>query len=212
MDAGRKQFMLGNEAGGFIKSIVKDKAYTQEIYNYNGYTATIYKGHGDGEAATKVACIKKGMRTIVDKGVALPPNLRFYCIADTSVQNRAFVRDGAWNSVAYITLAPSMLQPGDLQSISNSVHPGFEKGDVTAIHEMGHAIHAHQMGEAFLDTNANGGCNGEPTGANAVQVSGYAGMNKKEYVAEVFTGLILGRAYAHSVMQEYAQYNGPAVP
>ncbi len=68
------------------------------------------------------------------------------------------------------------------------------------------------MGEAFLDVNANGGVNGAPTGAQAVQVSGYAGYSKKEYVAEVFTGRVLGRIYSHAVMQEYQLYSGPPVP
>ena len=211
MDANRKSFMLSSEAGGFLKSVAKDKVYHREMYSYQGNPATIYKGGGDSASGAKVDAIKKAMRTIVDRGLALPPELRFYCVSDTSVQNRAFVRDAGWNSVSWITLGPSALEPGTLQSISNSAHPGFAKGDVTAIHEIGHAIHAHQMGEAFLDTAANGGHNGAPTGANASQVSGYAGMSKKEYVAEVFTGMILGRTYSPAVMAEYASYAGPAV-
>ena len=203
--------MIEREAGKFFEALTRDKVYTLEVYNYQGNQARIYSGQGDGAAAEKTASVKKAIRTIVDRGIPMPPNLRIYCTDHTKVQNRAFTRDGGWNAVSYITLGPTALEPGDLQSISNSEHPGFTKGDVTCIHELGHALHAHKMGEAFLDLNANGGVNGLPSGKNGVQVSGYAGMSKKEYVAEVFTGLILGRTYSESVMAEYRQYNGPAV-
>lgn len=212
IDPARKAFMIQTEEGGRMKSLTTEKAYEMESYTYGGYTCTIHRGLNDASATTKVACIKKALKTLLDKNIALPPGLRFYCCGDTSVQNRAFVRDAGWNAISHITLGPTAIAGGRMDAISNSAVPGFVKGDITCIHEIGHALHAHLLGEAFLDVNANGGVNGAPTGANSVQVSGYAGMSKKEYVAETFTGLVLGRAYSASVMNEYAQYGGPVVP
>jgi hypothetical protein len=206
--AERKSLMIGVEAGGFITATAKAKGFTQERYGYGGQNCIIYKDFNDGSAEGKTEAIKLAIRTVVDYGLTLPPELRIYCIG-AEVQNRAFVRDAGWNSVSYITLGPSALEPGNLQSISNSEHPGFSKGTVTCIHEIGHCLHALAKGESFLSTNDDGGVNGEPTGANAVQVSGYAGLSKKEFVAEVFVGTVIGREYADSVMTEYQLYGGP---
>jgi len=51
---------------------------------------------------------------------------------------------------------------------------------------------------------------GKPT--TGAEVSGYAAQNKKEFVAEVFAGLMLGMAFSHPCMQEYAALGGPQLP
>lgn len=207
----RKATMLQTEAGGLMKNLSESKAYLQEQCACEGQAYVIHKAHDDPKANEKTTAVKLAVKTVVDYGFTLPPNLRFYCIGSDKVQNRAWIRDAGWNSISYITLGPSALEPGQLQSISNSLHPGYTKGSVTCIHEIGHALHAARLGEAFLDVNANGGVNGGPTGKNAVLVSGYAGQSKKEFVAEVFTGTLLGRKYAADVMKEYNDYQGPTL-
>lgn len=207
--AARKKFMIDAEAGGLMKALVKSKAYVQGNYHYNGEVCAIYKATDDGTAGKKEDAIKKAVRTVVDYGFNLPPGLRFYCIDAEGVQNRAFVRDAGWNGISHITLGPSCLEPGNLDSISNKVNPGFTKGEVTCIHELGHAIHAHMMGEDFLTTNALGGVTGQPTPANAKHLGMYAQGSKKEFVAEVFAATLVGRQLPASVMQEYATYHGP---
>jgi hypothetical protein len=196
-------------ASGFMKYVTMDKVYLQEQCTYNGYTYTVYKGSGDGGAAEKIVALKAAVKTVIDAGFTLPAGLRWYCINDMNVQNRVFARDPGWNAIYYVTLGPTTCTPGSVASISNGPHPGFTKGHVTCIHELGHVLHAARLGEDFYATNDQGGCTGAPTGVNAVKVSGYAGGAKKEFVAEVFAGMMIGRTYDDQVMAEYRLYKGP---
>lgn len=212
ISAERKAAMLSMEVGGMMKSINTEKAYQQETVRYGINSCTVYKGAGDGAAAQKVECVRNALKALDDRNIMVPSELRFYCCSNgDKVQNRAFTRDASWNPVSYITLSPSSIVQSNVQSVSNSVHPGFDKGTVTCIHEIGHTLHAQKMGDKFLDTNANGGCTGLPT-ALASQVSGYAAGSKKEFVAETFAGMVLGRQYSQAVMAEYNSYNGPEMP
>ena len=106
-----------------------------------------------------------------------------------------------------ITLGVTALQNGrpDATSAQHARYPGFTKGDITTIHEIGHCIHAANRGDAFYDPAI--GLGSLPD--NAAEVSGYAGMNRKEFVAEVFAGLMIGRVFSNQVTQEYAAYGGP---
>ena len=69
-------------------------------------------------------------------------------------------------------------------------------------------MHERSLGDGFWETGSV--VSGRAASAN--EVTGYAEQNKKEFVAEVFAALILGRTFSHTVMQEYAALGGPAVP
>ena len=150
--------------------------------------------------------IKLAVRTIRDKNFDLPADLKIYCVADVFAQNRAFNKDPAWNDMAIITLGITALKNGRPDALSGMINPGFTKGAVTCIHEIGHLLHAHARGDGFHDDASN--LTGGPA-THAGQVSGYAGQNKKEFVAEVFAGLMVGRTYSNAVMTEYLSYGGP---
>jgi hypothetical protein len=210
VDAARKASMIQMEyASGFMQAIGSEKAFQVEEYTYQGNKVAFYKSVGDGLANDKVTAAKAAIKTIVDKGLALPPGVRFYCVPKGDAQNRAYGRDPAWNAIYYVVLGPATTTPSSVASISNQNNPGFTKGHVTCIHELGHILHMHRMGEDFYAVSSSGGCTGAPTGANAVQVSVYAGGAKKEFVAECFAGMMIGRTYSKSVMDEYRSYNGP---
>lgn len=196
-------------ASGFMQAIGNEKVFGTEEHTYQGNKVIFYKSAGDGLAAAKVTAAKAAIKTIVDNGLTLPPGVRFYCVSNPSAQNRAYGRDPAWSAIYYVVLGPATTTPSAVASISNQTNPGFTKGHVTCIHELGHILHMHRMGEDFYAVAASGGCTGAPTGANAVQVSGYAGGAKKEFVAEAFAGMMIGRVYAKAVMDEYRLYNGP---
>ena len=210
VDATRRAAMISMEyAYGFLKAIVNEKAFIQEKYTYGTAGCVFYKGSSDGGSAEKVEAMKAAIQTVVNAGYTLPKELRVYTIADASVQNKIYTRDPLWMEIYYTTLGPTTCTDSGVASISNGAHPGFTKGHVTCLHELGHALHAMNMGEDFLATNANGGVTGAPTGGMAVQVSMYAGNSKKEFVAEVFAGMMIGRTYSSGVMAEYHSYNGP---
>lgn len=189
----------------FMRQMGAVKSFKQERYTYKNQACQIFKDKDDGEATAKANAAKKAVKTIIDKGFDLPPDLRFYCTSNYEVQNRAFNKDAAWNTVSWITLGTTALQGGRPDATSSMNIAGFCKGDITCIHEIGHALHAAARGDDFHDPAAN------LTGraANAAAVSGYAASNKKEFVAEVFAGLMVGRHFSTAVMDEYMQYGGP---
>ena len=201
----RRDGIVAMEYGGFLRAISQVKVFQQEQFTYKGQTCNFYKDTADGGANQKVACGKKAVQTIVDKGFDIPPGLRIYCTSAFEAQNRAFNKDPAWNDVAYITLGTTALNGGRLDATSNMNIPGFVKGDITCIHEIGHILHAHARGDDFHDPTAN--LTGQAVNAGAV--SGYAAQNKKEFVAEVFAGLMVGRVFPNVVIEEYMGYGGP---
>ena len=52
--------------------------------------------------------------------------------------------------------------------------------------------------------------NGKIDGASAV--SAYAGNSKKEFVAEIFLGILIGRNYSQELKDAYKALDGPECP
>lgn len=205
IDAGRRDGIILMEFGLFIQQMGAVRHFKTETYTHRGQSCKIYRDAGDGEGKAKAVAAKLAVRTVIDKGFDLPVDLRFYCTNNYAVQNRAFNRDAGWNNVSWITLGTTALQNGRADALSAVITPGHTKGSITCIHEIGHCLHAHARGDDFFDPTAN--LVGGPV--NAGLVSGYAGMNRKEFVAEVFAGMMVGRHWPRVVMDEYMAYGGP---
>jgi hypothetical protein len=78
------------------------------------------------------------------------------------------------------------------------------------IHELGHTLHAHNVGlNQFFKPTPGDKWKGSATCAR--EVSAYAAGSKKEFVAEVFMGTMIGRNYSNKCKQEYAQLGGPRI-
>ncbi len=205
IDDERRDGIILMEFGLFIQQMGAVRHFKVETYTYKNQSCKIYRDAADPEAKAKATAAQLAVRTIRNKNFDLPTDLRFYCTSSFVVQNRAFNRDAGWNNVSWITLGTTALKNGRADALSAVITPGFTKGAMTCIHEMGHCLHAHARGDDFFDDTAN--LVGGPV--NAGLVSGYAGMNRKEFVAEVFTGLMIGRQWPNAVMQEYMTYGGP---
>jgi hypothetical protein len=208
LDDGRKKSLASMEMGAFFNQTAQVKAFVRVQGNYNGNSYTIFKDSNDGDADAKAAAVHNAVKAIVDKGVALPTGLRVYCTKAYEAQNRAFSRGMGWDQVAYVILGPAALVGGRTDALSATGLAGKDKPTITCIHEIGHILHERSMGDAFWETGS--GLSGKAT--NGSEVSGYAGQNKKEFVAEVFASLILGKKYSDTCMREYAALHGPAVP
>ena len=78
---------------------------------------------------------------------------------------------------------------------------GFDKPTITCMHEIGHILNERNLGDTFWEKDSI--MTGKAT--TGAEVSGYAAQNKKEFVAEVFAGLILGMTIQSSA---YAGING----
>jgi hypothetical protein len=208
LDPTRKSSLSTAELSAFYQQIGGVKVFNTEQGVAGGKTFTIFKDSGDPDLTKKVAAVKEAIRLIDAKGVAIPTGLRVYCTNAYAAQNRAFHRDGQWNEVAMVILGPKAVTGGRADAMSGTNLGGCNPPTITCIHEIGHILHEHGAGDVFWET-------GSPLSgkaASAGEVSGYAGQNGKEFVAEVFAGKVLGKAFSAAVNNEYAGFGGPAVP
>jgi len=84
------------------------------------------------------------------------------------------------------------------------------KAAAMVVHELGHLIHELNAPDQFWYDKSTGSPRVPASIANCV--SSYAHNNNYcEFVAEVFTGLVHGRAYPPEVLVEYARHGGPRV-
>ena len=94
-------------------------------------------------------------------------------------------------------------------------NPGQKaQGETIVIHELGHVLHEmNNPGVFWEDQQAAEAQNASPNGAGwadaSVSVSAYAGKNPLEFVAEVFSGIVVGKNYAATVTGPYAALGGP---
>jgi len=207
LDAARKTSLSSTELGAFYSQIGSVKVFGTE--QYSGGQCTIYKDPSDPDLQVKVAAVKRAVDKITQKGVALPNGLRVYCTNAYAAQNRAFHRDAAWNAVAYVILGPKAVVGGRADAMSATGLAGCNPPTITCIHEIGHILHEHHAGDIFWEKQS------PITGVaptTSAQVSGYAGQNSKEFVAEVFAGKVLGSVFAAAVDVEYNAFSGPPVP
>ncbi|MFE7302452.1 glycosyltransferase [Streptomyces sp. NPDC057579] len=86
----------------------------------------------------------------------------------------------------------------------------------TMVHELGHFLHyanarAQYHDLAFTQFAGRSGQDGDavPHQALALGVSAYAAGNPREFVAEVFTGLVYGKPFSPEVMRMYHGLGGP---
>jgi hypothetical protein len=209
LDAQRKGDLSKAELSAFYLQIGGVKVFNAENFISGTQTYTIYKDSADPDLGKKVAAVKEAVRLIALKGVALPAGLRVYCTNAYAAQNRAFHRDGSWNAIANVILGPKAVTGGRADAMSGTGLGGCNPPTITTIHEIGHILHEHGAGDTFWET-------GSPLAstkpASASEVSGYAGQNAKEFVAEVFAGKILGKNFSGAVNTDYANLSGPAVP
>jgi len=191
LDDARKKSLAATEMGAFFNQTAQVKAFVRVQGNYNGNAYTIFKDSNDGDADAKAAAVHNAVKAIVDKGLALPTGLRVY-----------------WDALSYVILGSAALVGGRADALSATGLAGKNKPTITCIHEIGHILHERGAGDSFWETGS--ALSGKA--ANGSEVSGYAAQNKKEFVAEVFAGLILGKTFSPACMREYAALHGPAVP
>lgn len=82
-------------------------------------------------------------------------------------------------------------------------------GTGTIVHELGHALHYHLAPGKFHELSLTAFNKQGSEIANTV--SGYA-SNTREFVAEVFLGLVYGKTYSADVIQMYLSLGGPNSP
>jgi len=118
------------------------------------------------------------------------------------------VADQAYDKTRMSTLNPKRWWLGEAK---------YQQAKVTAkmttvvVHELGHILHEREHSESFWTHKTTWGDEGRPPAQQASKVSQYATKSKLEYVAEVFTGLIMGIHYPQDVIDVYLQLGGVTV-
>lgn len=198
------------DISSFYSAIGQAKAYRQSTFNVGGVSYTIYEDVGDSQSSVKKICAHEAVRLMRAAGVAMPADMRFYLTSAYEAQNRAYHFDQLGRSISWVTLGTRALSGGSGRGISAQLTPGVESCTKICIHEIGHSVHAQRIGLTEFFTPATAG-RWQGRAANANKVSDYAGGSRKEFVAEVFLGRVIGRTYDTATMQEYANLGGPPV-
>jgi hypothetical protein len=214
-DADKRKFGTA-EANNFAGQI-GNVNYVEERTSYKNQAYTIYKDPNDPDLKVKVAAINKGIKILIDSGLNIPRNLMVYSAGRPEAQNIGFKRGANWEPVAVVILGSKATSPmlGGMSSISQS---GFrynfvalDRPTITVIHELGHIIHERFMGDNFWLTLGGTVPPAELPNLDT-RVSQYATTGKKEFVAEVFAGSIIGMKFPADIMAMYHRLGGPLLP
>ena len=198
-------------ATDLYKAIHGQKGFAANVvHSLCGVTVNFRAGNGDTLAGDKIVGVRSAISKVAVKGLGMPNTINVYTSADTGFVNVAFQRAIGGGREASIGLGGKLGNPMSLPVGMATVHGlGSTSKYVAAVcvHEIGHILH-EMADEAFFWSAAANALTPGPLGG---QVSMYAGNNVKEFVAEVFTGLIFGDVFSLAVMQAYRGYSGPTV-
>lgn len=202
------------DAMAWRRMITLEKVYKTVRKTVSGVTCDIYQGANDAAADTKLAAIQKGVKRVVDAGYAFPNGIRFYTSSIPGFQSVAYHRDLAagsgTNRISVVLLGASSVDTRGMvgrQGVAEQVANGSAETycEAVVVHELAHNLHEQLSGDFFWTPGAN-----EPPNVNlAMDISQYAATNKKEVVAEYFTGRRFGLTYSSAVDAMYGTYQGP---
>jgi hypothetical protein len=126
----------------------------------------------------------------------------------------------------FMHLSSELIGTPDLEKVKNPVtgadeykfsSTGFDPSGVASIvHEIGHALHFTESPGKFHGLWGSSFTGKAPSGKQSSQVanaevSQYGGK-PREFVAEVFLGLVYGKKYSDDVMAIYRAFGGPLPP
>jgi hypothetical protein len=213
---------LSLQESTILQEMIGGDVFYQEVHVYptapGGQTQVWYQvhqnwaTHQDPEnerVRQQTAAVIEAVRAMSEAGVKIPYGLRVYCTNGNRGENHAFSRitDGPRIFVPVADVVLSSAGSWPWNSLSASPGMGLSPAAIAVIHEVGHILHERQAGDAYWRMDS-----ARPLDGAQLRVSGWATATQTEFVAEVFTGLVLGRNWPEEVMAEYASYRGPKVP
>ncbi|WP_179401439.1 hypothetical protein [Burkholderia guangdongensis] len=190
------------------KSVHSQKGFQKvETHALSGVIIKVHRGFSDPLADNKVIALRSAINRVVRRtGLRMPGEITLYTSSDLTFVNVAFQRAIGGAQAASIGLGGKLANPMSLPvGIATGIGTGNAFIEAVCVHEIGHILHEMENPEFFWSQEANE----LPNGKMAGQVSMYAGNNKKEYVAEVFTALVYGQTFSAPVIQQYVDYWGP---
>ena len=111
-----------------------------------------------------------------------------------------------------------------VRGVANQAYDGTQRffgnpkqnaqGACIVIHELGHVLHEYNNPGIFWEEmsaiqRGQPSPNGNGWQNQSIAVSGYAGNNQLEFVAEVFAGINSGKDYGEAVLAVYGSLGGP---
>jgi hypothetical protein len=154
--------------------------------------------------------VQQAIDDLKSKGVGLPNKIQVQKLGNGAA---AWFDDNDYDIGPRVTIDPThkhwknAVESGKQQREKNFLstdHPAH-----AVYHEVGHA--AHKMGGADFDNLRNHRFYGPVKKAIEKEVSRYATTNGAEFIAETFAGLVNGKKYSDTVMNQYRFLNGPPV-
>ncbi len=182
-----------------------------------GITMNVYHSNADVNFKPRLKLFEGAIKKIQAAGFTLPSTMLIHLPkygrtidAQTLCESGSTPR-AVFNPPNFIHLSPAVVgNPIDTtlgesyKNLSTELDP---EGPATVIHEMGHMMHYHSSPSNFYGLHGAGFTqDGDRISA---KVSGYANGAPREFVAEVFMGLVYGRTFDDEILEMYTAYGGP---
>ncbi|MEU5714530.1 glycosyltransferase [Streptomyces sp. NPDC020403] len=203
---------------------------TPVVEDVHGTQVTVHGDPTDSLRDARIDNFRKAVITVQEAGfhvpdveLHLPKYGRFLEVHDDLVAERS---GGRLQRAEYLAPNAVIASPdvvgnpltnklaGDrYRYLSTELDPS---GVGTMVHELGHFLHYvnaraqyHDLAFTQFAGRSGRGADAVPHQALALGVSAYAAGNPREFVAEVFTGLVYGKPFPPEVMRMYHGLGGP---
>ena len=182
-----------------------------------GITMSVYHSKADVNFKPRLKLFEGAITKIQSAGFHLPKTMLIHLpkygrtidaqsLCDSDATPRA-----VFNPPNFVHLSPAVVgNPIDTKigklffNLSTELDP---QGPGSVVHEMGHMLHYQASSSNFYGLH---GAAFEKRGADAsAKVSGYATKAPREFVAEVFLGLVYGRTFDDDILEVYQAFGGP---
>jgi len=207
-----------------------DEVVTESL-DLAGVSWPVTYNPSDVHLETKLAAVRSAIEKITARGFR-PPVLRLHLPKfgrTLSVGGECTVKDKTERAVFHApdflhissnALGLPLLDPVRWKAADTGLNDGYKysstvldpSGVATMIHEMGHAFHYANSPERFHGLFFTALKDDTQRAAVCGQVSEYGAGNPREFVAEVFLGLVYGRSYSDEIMTMYVAFGGALPP
>jgi hypothetical protein len=204
------------EIANLIKlSSIPDAAVVSTL-RYGSVTLTVHHGTRDVNLKPRLDMFKKAISKIESAGFNLPTAMTVHLPkwgrdidAATLCEAKSTPR-AVFNPPNFVHLSSAVVgNPidtvlGDVyKNLSTELDPS---GAASVVHELGHMMHFKASASNFYSLH---GAAFQGNGGNiAARVSAYAFGAPREFVAEVFMGLVYGQNFDDEILQMYAAFGG----
>ncbi|WP_310719369.1 scabin-related ADP-ribosyltransferase [Streptomyces lydicus] len=203
---------------------------TPVVENVDGTQVTVHGDPTDSLREARIDNFRKAVTTVQEAGfhvpdveLHLPKYGRLLEVHNDRIveESRGRLQRAEYLAPNAVIAAPdvvgnpltSKLPDGRYRYLSTELDPS---GVGTMVHELGHFLHyanarAQYHDLAFTQFAGRSGQGGDAVAHQnlAFGVSAYAAGNPREFVAEVFTGLVYGKPFSPEVMRMYHGLGGP---